>query len=91
MTEPLIEPGAALAAPSAPLPTAEPGYLTTEWWATLVAMLVGLLTALGVIHVNVGDPVVASEIQLVGGLLAMVVPAAAYAIGRSLRKSGTPG
>jgi hypothetical protein len=74
-----------------PPATAEPGWATTEWWATLVAMLVGLLTLLGVVHVDVGNPLVASEIQVVGGLLAMIVPAAAYAVGRSLRNSGTQG
>lgn len=72
-------------------PTAEPGWQTTEWWAVVITMFIGLLTALGVIHVNVGDPAVASMIQLVAGLLAMAVPAAAYAVGRSLRKAGTQG
>jgi hypothetical protein len=71
--------------------TAEPGWTTTEFWATLLSMFVGLLTTLGVIHVNIGDPAVANEVQVIAGLLALVVPAVAYAIGRSIRKSGTQG
>jgi len=71
--------------------TAEPGWTTTEFWATVATMLIGLLATLGVIHVNVGDPAVANEIQVIAGLLAMVVPAAIYALGRSIRKSGTQG
>jgi len=71
--------------------TAEPGWATTEFWATVISMFIGLLATFGVIHVNVGDPAVASEVQMIAGLLAVVVPAVAYAIGRSIRKSGTQG
>jgi len=70
-------------------PPAEPGYTTTEWWATVLTMFVGLLTTLGVIHVNVGSSVVAGEIQTGAGLAAMVVPAGIYAISRGIRKVGT--
>ena len=72
-------------------PTAEPGYTTTEFWVTILTMLIGLLTTLGVIHVNVGTAAVNVAVQELAGLLAMFVPAGLYALGRSIRKSGTQG
>lgn len=65
------------------------GYKTTEFWVTLLAMVVGLAVHLGLLA-----PDTASDIQNQGSsiivqlfeLLAVVVPAAAYTLGRSYVK-----
>lgn len=81
-------------APNASDPTtpaaAEPGYTTTEFWAMMVSNAVALVSAtladFGVVHLTQ-----AQDADITGlALLAITVGSAAYAIGRSIRKSGTP-
>lgn len=67
----------------APAPTAEPGYATTEFYVTIVSMVVGFLTQLGVIHVG-------ANVDQISALVEMVGPVVGYAISRGIRKRGTP-
>jgi hypothetical protein len=69
-------------------PTIKAGYKTTEFYVTVLTALVGLGVATGFI-----DPAQAhgaglvAAIQIAAGLLAMVIPAATYAISRGLAKA----
>lgn len=67
----------------------EPGYTTTEFWATqasaLVAEAVALLTVFGVIHWN--DTQRAAVFAI--AQTAVLVAEGLYAISRGIRKQGT--
>lgn len=62
---------------------AEPGYLTTEFWATTAVSVVGFLASAGVFDQ-------ATAVRL-GGLITSAATIVGYAISRGVRKSGTPG
>jgi hypothetical protein len=64
--------------------SAEPGYLTTEFWLTSATSVISILVTFNVVHITT------SQTQSIMGLLGMIVPIAIYAISRGLRKSGTP-
>lgn len=74
-----------------PLPATgpEPGYSTTEFWATQVTSAflatVAVLDATGTLHVSdaVRTAVVAAVVPVIGLLQSV------YALGRSIRKKGT--
>ncbi len=74
-----------------PLPgAAEPGYTTTEFWAMVVSNGIALVSAtladFGVVHLTQ-----AQDADITGlALLAITLGTGLYALGRSLRKSGTP-
>jgi hypothetical protein len=77
-----------------PPPVAEPGYTTTEFWVTLITMIIGLAVLIGPafglhLTINSADPATVQAIQYAGGILALVVPAIVYAISRAIRKIGT--
>lgn len=72
--------------PSAPT-TVTPGYRTTEFWGKVIVQIIGILVLTGIIHpVNLADPTLALEVQIVAGLLATVLPELFYAISRSMVK-----
>jgi len=60
----------------------KPGYLTTEFWLTLLAQLIGILYQAGMIH----DGTVFGKII---ALVVMALSAAGYAVSRGLAK-GNP-
>ncbi len=64
---------------------AEAGWTTTEFWRSLAVEAIGLLTLLGVIHPA------PDSVNTIVGMVTMVGPGIAYTLGRSIRKSGTPG
>jgi drug/metabolite transporter (DMT)-like permease len=72
-------------------PTIKAGYKTTEFYISVITALIGLAVVLGYV-----DPAqahgagLAAAIQVVGGILGMVVPAATYAISRGLAKASPP-
>lgn len=81
-------------APNASDPTtpaaAEPGYTTTEFWATMATNAIALISAT-LADFNVVHLTQAQDTDITGlALLVITVGSAAYAIGRSIRKSGTP-
>lgn len=64
-----------------------PGWRTTEFWGKVIVQLIGVLVLTGVIHpVNLADPTLALEVQVVAGLLATVLPELFYAISRAMVK-----
>lgn len=69
--------------------TVEPGYTTTEFWATqataLVAQAVALLTVFGVIHWSANQQAAVFAIAQT----AVIVAEGFYALSRGIRKSGT--
>lgn len=72
-----------------PVPPAEPGFLTTEFWATQggAAVTLGLTTATD-FGLNLTN---AQRVDIAGiGALLIVVAEGVYAIARSIRKKGTP-
>ena len=65
-----------------PAPAAEPGWQTTEFWATLATMLVSFLASAGVFT--------QADVVRLGGLITAAAAIVGYAISRGIRKSGTP-
>jgi len=63
----------------------KPGWKTTEFWTSLGASGVGILTTLGVLTPEQANTVVQAIGQIVGGILA-VAPIVGYAISRGLAK-----
>jgi hypothetical protein len=64
----------------------KPGYKTTEFWLTLLAQIIGLLTMTGVIKPEEATPYLQGGGQLVGGLMT-VIPQIAYAFSRGKAKA----
>ena len=64
----------------------KPGYKTTEFWLTLLAQIIGLLTMTGVIKPEEATPYLQGGGQLVGGLMT-VIPQIAYAFSRGKAKT----
>lgn len=67
-------------------PVLKPGYKTSEFWVTMVAQVVGLLTAMGVV-----SPAHTSDLSMaintvIGALLALL-PAMAYIFNRTWLKT----
>jgi hypothetical protein len=69
--------------PPPPPATAEPGYLTTEFWATTAVSVVGFLGTAGVFT--------SDQAVRLGGLITSAGAIVGYAISRGIRKSGTAG
>ena len=63
-------------------PSAEPGYLTTEFWVTIATMLISFLASAGVFD--------QATVVRLGGLITGAAAIVGYAISRGIRKSGTP-
>ena len=63
--------------------TTKPGYKTTEFWLSLMAMVIGTLLASGAI----GD---ASKFGQLLGFLATVLSSLGYTVSRSLVKKKLP-
>ena len=79
------EAGAKVAAPDPrclPL-VAEEGLKTTEFWVTVITMIIGCLVAFKVMDDK--------QSQAITALVSLVVPQVFYALGRSIRKQGTTG
>jgi len=62
---------------------AEEGLKTTEFWVTVITMIIGCMVAFRVMDDKQG--------QAIAALVSLVVPQAFYALGRSIRKQGTNG
>lgn len=55
----------------------KPGYLTTEFWLTLLAILAGVIVLLG------ADPAEAARWQdIIGQLIVLILPVLTYTAGR---------
>jgi len=65
--------------------SAEPGYMTTEFWVAVVVTFIGLLTQFGVIHPS------DEQTNQIVALLELVLPVVFYSISRGIRKMGTMG
>jgi hypothetical protein len=62
----------------------KPGYKTTEFWLSLVALLVGALMASGILEASNSD----WDNKIVG-LVAMVLTSLGYTVGRSMTKGSS--
>ena len=58
------------------------GYKTTEFWLTLIAMLVGMLIAAGTLSDDEGALVIEAA-----GILVAAIASGSYAISRGIAKS----
>ena len=65
----------------------KPGYLTTEFWVTILAQLVGISATAGVFTPEQASALNQAIPQL-GGLVVMVGSAFGYAIARGRAKTG---
>lgn len=63
-------------------PVVEPGWQTTEFWASAATSLIGMLVMLGVVHPS------SAQTDSVVGAITLFGPQVAYAISRGLRKHG---
>ena len=62
------------------------GYKTTEFWITIISIIVGLLVSTGVIDPNKSSQLTSSISALVGGIVTLA-PAITYIINRTWLKS----
>ena len=65
----------------------KPGYLTTEFWATVVNAVVMFIVAFGVLDQSQADELVALALPLIGAIL----PIIAYVWGRAKIKAKAAG
>jgi hypothetical protein len=72
---------------NAPAAQLKPGYKTTEFWLTLVAMGLGAVFASGAVCTASDNPAQAHVCQ-VAGLAAMALSKAGYSVSRGLAKGG---
>lgn len=64
----------------------KPGIRTTEFWTTLLSMVAGIMTMLGVFTPTESSQMVAGLSQIVGGVF-VVVPVVGYVLSRGKVKS----
>ena len=64
----------------------KPGYLTTEFWVTVLLQVVGFLALLGVFTPDQASALTQALPQL-GGLIVMVAGAFGYSLSRGTAKS----
>lgn len=65
----------------APTTTSKPGYKTTEFWLTCVAMLLGVLWSSGAVSEG-------GQVDKVMGFIATVLSQFGYTVSRGIAKSG---
>ncbi len=69
-----------------PATAMKPGYKTTEFWVTLVAQLIGVLTAMGLVSPAHSTELTNSLNTIVGSILT-IVPALVYIFNRTWLKT----
>lgn len=63
----------------------KPGYMTTEFWVTIIVQVVGLAAAAGYITPDQSGVLSDATVQL-GGIVTMVAAAFGYSLSRGLAK-----
>jgi len=63
-----------------PVATPKPGYKTTEFWLSLIAFLLSMLFASGLLHDG-------SMAYKIAGLAAMVITSMGYSVNRTIMKA----
>ena len=69
-------------------PGMKPGYLTTEFWLTLVSLVVSGVVGLGFLPADQGEQLQGGLTSVIAGIF-MVIPVALYIWGRATVKSAT--
>ncbi len=68
----------------------KPGIRTTEFWTTLLSMVVGIMTMLGVFTPTESSQMITGMGQIVGGIF-IVVPVVGYVWARAKVKASNGG
>jgi fumarate reductase subunit D len=63
----------------------KPGYMTTEFWVTVMVQLVGLVAALGYVTSDQSS-VLTQAVTQIGGIVSMVAAAFGYSLSRGMAK-----